>query len=346
MHIASIKGNENAVINLLREGCNPNIKDNAGWTPLHEASNHGYANIVEILLQHGAVVNMIGWENSTPLHDAVINNHCKVAEILLKYGADTGARNQRGETPLELSFTPEMKRILEFHSKNKIVPLIQNYQAKYDQICIMVTGLSSDQKHTVEKCAKLLNFTIAKDYSDNVTHLIAACNVKKHCPRTLKFLQGILCGCWIVDFCWIQKCIENQSKVSEEEFEVIGAGNQVESYGPKKARLNAEKQYPPLFNGCQFYILGNFPAPLPSNEQFCALVKLGGGKLLSREPRLDLSNSELTVPYHAELENSLSKCTYFIISSNPTISITDRICRLPADWLLDSIGAFSLLDPV
>ena len=31
-------------------GMDPNIKDNAGWTALHEASNHGHASCVAELL--------------------------------------------------------------------------------------------------------------------------------------------------------------------------------------------------------------------------------------------------------------------------------------------------------
>ncbi|XP_067120465.1 BRCA1-associated RING domain protein 1-like [Centruroides vittatus] len=346
LHIAAIKGNENSVLNLLQEGCNPNIKDNAGWTPLHEACNHGYSKIVELLLQHGANVNITGWENSTPLHDAVINNHCEVAEILLKYGADIGARDHTGKTPLEISITPEMKRILKVHSDKQIIPhVVTSFQSKSEKICLMMTGLNSDQKHTVEKCAKLLDFTIAKDYCNDVTHLVASCNVQQHCSRTLKFLQCILNGCWILDFCWIEKCIEKQEKISEEEYEITGAGYQIKTFGPRKARLNAERQNPPLFDGCEFYISGNFTPPLPSNEQLGALVKLGGGKLLTREPRSEVLDTDLTVPYHAQKENPLSKCTYFIISANSKVVVSDNTCRLSADWLLDSIGAFTLLNP-
>lgn len=34
-----------------------NVRDHAGWLPLHEAANHGYADIVELLLDNGALIN-------------------------------------------------------------------------------------------------------------------------------------------------------------------------------------------------------------------------------------------------------------------------------------------------
>lgn len=34
-----------------------NIRDHAGWLPLHEAANHGFTEIVELLLDNGATIN-------------------------------------------------------------------------------------------------------------------------------------------------------------------------------------------------------------------------------------------------------------------------------------------------
>ncbi len=56
LHVACIKNQPSVVKQLLCEGCNPNLYDNAGWTPLHEASNHGNEECVAELLKSRGIV--------------------------------------------------------------------------------------------------------------------------------------------------------------------------------------------------------------------------------------------------------------------------------------------------
>lgn len=51
MQVACIKNNPEKVKELLSLGADPNSKDNAGWTPLHEACNYGFFGCVEELLK-------------------------------------------------------------------------------------------------------------------------------------------------------------------------------------------------------------------------------------------------------------------------------------------------------
>lgn len=51
LHIACIKNQPMLVKKLLLEGIDPNLKDNAGWTALHEACNHGNQECVAELLR-------------------------------------------------------------------------------------------------------------------------------------------------------------------------------------------------------------------------------------------------------------------------------------------------------
>lgn len=81
-----------------------NVRDHAGWLPLHEAANHGFTEIVELLLDSGATINDKGGtrcEGFTPLHDACGNGVLPVVELLLNRGANATLKNDRGETALQ-----------------------------------------------------------------------------------------------------------------------------------------------------------------------------------------------------------------------------------------------------
>ena len=84
-------------------GADINVRDHAGWSPLHEACLEGRTEVVDILIRYGADVSCAGMDGDTPLHDAVTNGHCDVAELLLKYGALLNLTNKKGQTPLDIA---------------------------------------------------------------------------------------------------------------------------------------------------------------------------------------------------------------------------------------------------
>lgn len=73
---------------LERMGLNPDPKDNAGYTPLHEACSKGRLDIARLLLQYGANHSEVAASGIRPLHEASENGYVEIVRLLLSYGAD------------------------------------------------------------------------------------------------------------------------------------------------------------------------------------------------------------------------------------------------------------------
>ena len=107
-------------------------------------------------------------------------------------------------------------------------------------------------------------------------------------------------------------------------------------------------QLPGLFDGCSFYLAGEFHLPTPPRHELTHLLTLGGGVLLHREPTLDLINqSAVSVPYHAHMTSSLAHCSHYVVSEaerDVTVDTGGRMCRVPPAWIMTCIAEFRLVD--
>ncbi|XP_070565914.1 BRCA1-associated RING domain protein 1-like [Ptychodera flava] len=354
---AAIKGDFDGVKTLLEAGANPNTKDNAGWTPLHEACHHGYLEIVNLLLDNGALINVPGFQNESPLHDAICNNRVEVVKLLVKRGASLDVRNVHGLTPRDLAISDVMKDALDtapmvtLTQQNSLQKAEQHARLSQNtEIVLIGTALKREHKVKLEQCAKLLKGRVVEDFDNSVTHVVTSCNQDGQCARTMKFLQGILHGKWIVSYDWVKRCLEKDKQEDEQYFEVTGTSIHPFTLGPRKARQNSEQQCPGFFNGIHFYFYGHFNAPTPSKAELSNLVKSGDGTLLLREPKPDDCNQPGgTVPYHAVTDSKQSECTHYIIydhfNKKPPAKIrTPKLCTASSSWLMDCITQFTILD--
>lgn len=110
----------------------------------------------------------------------------------------------------------------------------------------------------------------------------------------------------------------------------------------------SSSQLPPLFDGCFFYLLGSFHKP--PRDELVQLVRVGGGQMLSRQPKADsdVTQTVMAVAYHARPDSDQAFCTHYVLydpqsSSRPGPVRLGKVWSAPSSWLLDCIRAFSML---
>ncbi|XP_008573981.1 PREDICTED: ankyrin repeat domain-containing protein 32 isoform X2 [Galeopterus variegatus] len=135
LHRACINNQVEKLILLLSlPGIDINVKDNAGWTPLHEACNYGNTVCVQEILQRCPEVDLLTQvDGVTPLHDALSNGHVEIGKLLLQHGGPVllQQRNSKGELPLDYVVSPQIKE--ELFAITKIEDTVENFHAEAEK---------------------------------------------------------------------------------------------------------------------------------------------------------------------------------------------------------------------
>ena len=100
--LASYRGDDITVRQLLAAGVDKDVRDALGATALHAAMFQTNVAVVKLLLDYGYDPDVRATRNGgTPLHYAVSSNNLEAARLLLKYSANRNIRNFDGLTPLD-----------------------------------------------------------------------------------------------------------------------------------------------------------------------------------------------------------------------------------------------------
>lgn len=107
-------------------------------------------------------------------------------------------------------------------------------------------------------------------------------------------------------------------------------------------------QLPKLFDGCYFFLGGNFKHH-PKND-LLKLITAAGGKVLSRKPKpdSDVTQTINTVAYHANPDSDQRFCTQYIVyedlfNCRPERVRQGKVWMAPSTWLISCVMAFELL---
>lgn len=120
------EGRLDDVEKLLRQGCDVNMHDSTGDSPLMAAARNGHLSVVKVLRSSGAELNFTNKEGSTPLIAATENGNMDTVDYLVKNGSIVNASRADGWTAV---FVATEK------SRCDIVELLCRYSADVNVVC-------------------------------------------------------------------------------------------------------------------------------------------------------------------------------------------------------------------
>jgi ankyrin repeat protein len=187
LHAASVKGHLKVASLLLKNGADPDSRDDLGRVPLHRISQGGHMmesslEIGRLLVNSGANVNITDDEGCAPLHAAAQSGYREIAELLLESNASLDARNNKQETPLKLSCRSgklEMARFLidrgsDINSRNEndLIPLHSASRWGHVDVARLLLDCGSDMSARSSQSWTALHFASRYGYLDLARLLI------------------------------------------------------------------------------------------------------------------------------------------------------------------------------
>ncbi|BES92984.1 High mobility group 20A [Nesidiocoris tenuis] len=353
--------NPNFKLDVLRDmlgaGANPNTRDAAGITPMHEAVEACNVEILRILLDNGGLVNCYSEDSScnTPLHVAAERfGHLEPEEkspaweimtTLLNAGADMSAKDCRGRTPLSLISNSRMRAALIAY--RPIVSVRKELIAPTPPIVLRPLPVNSVEHDLL---AGIWNrFNVGHHLrSMEVTHILLGSDEDYMNPGfTLRL--GILLGLFIVKKQWLKDSLDADSLLPADLYEIarpILVNSRLE-YVSRRARINHETLKPKLFTGGQFHILTTPQQKITSDEKekLAKLIQAGGGTLLAREPKTTRIDQDGATLFHAPEGSMFEKCSVFILFKKsppePMYSLP-HMKHVSVQWKMSSSEPFQI----
>ncbi|XP_010439526.1 PREDICTED: protein BREAST CANCER SUSCEPTIBILITY 1 homolog [Camelina sativa] len=216
----------------------------------------------------------------------------------------------------------------------------KHFRGSSKKLVLSCSGLTVEEKTVITEFAELSGLTISKKWEPTVTHVIASINENGACKRTLKFMMAILEGKWILTVDWIKACMLKKKIVSEEPYEITMDVHGIRE-GPYLGRQRALKKKPKLFNGLQFYIMGDFEVAYKGYLQ--DVIVAAGGTILRRRPVSNIKDEASTIIVFG-VEPSKKKTLTQRRSDAEALAKSARARAASSSWVLDSIAGCQILD--
>jgi len=170
---------------------------------------------------------------------------------------------------------------------------------------------------------------------ESVTHVIVSTGEDMQAQRTLKYLQGVASGKFIVSHLWVVAAMKSGGGGGNiprpDDFEVLDEENGGEN-GPWRSRIARANGEKPILFGFEVVVSGDMEGLSKSNVE--DLLSRAGARCLPDENAFSFSPSSTRLI----IEDSTSTMNAKVVSRRLR---SYQLATVEKDWLLDSLGGWS-----
>ncbi|KAK9789407.1 hypothetical protein WJX73_007872 [Symbiochloris irregularis] len=199
--------------------------------------------------------------------------------------------------------------------------------------------LEPGEEELMKEVAAASSSRVAKQWEDEVTHVICHLDSNQAAKRTLKLLTGVVHGIWVVGVAWLQQCQDLAGPVAEDAFEVLRDTRNFEGAAMVGRLERAEGQH--LLAGFQVHASDDIKASI--RKQLEDLIRLSGAQLLKRPPS-KTSAAGSSSPGRVIVLHEDDKQKGRKTPSDKRRHSSQCLQHLSYRWLIESAGTFNVQD--
>ncbi|TRY74400.1 hypothetical protein TCAL_16866 [Tigriopus californicus] len=199
------------------------------------------------------------------------------------------------------------------------------------KIVLITSGLDIKSRELVKRFAQFSGCTLKTNLDKHITHVIVAHDDDLQAEVTLKFLQGVSLGKFLIGIQWIRDCCDKEKVLDYHDYEVKHSSGED---GPFRSRMAHEEHQPLLFKDYAFILRGKFQT-IPE-DKFRELLQWSGGKIW-RSP-VTINNEDRGKRFiivDRQSPHVESECVKLFRSTGMVV--------IEKDWIIDCLAQYSVM---